>query len=458
MRGFVIGVFIIQVALAQVALEGNRVAPQNPTASAAAPDPAELLNQATAKFASVARRLRRYTCIETMERTYYAPPVEKVSAKTMTEPPTYGCAGKDFGGGPYLRLEAKDRLRLSVAVDRDTEINAWAAASRFDSRSIFDIVGSGLIYSGSFDVGLLEIFQNPGTRIRFVGRRTEGSLERYQYDFDVPLNASHYAVKAGNEWKLTAYHGSILVNAATAELSRLFDETAQLSEATHMCRVQSIVDYHYVLIGNGEFLLPRRSEVTSISPDASEINNVITYSGCREYSAESVVRFDGSDVSSDIAKAAAPQAIALPPGLSVTLALLDPIDTATAAAGDPVSAKVVRTIRAAKSKEILAPAGAVAHGRILQMRRVYDPSQFQISIRFDTLEANAAITPLSLMLQRDLKIESAGPKTGLRTRGTEFSLPAAGPPEKGGLFVFPVRSGRYVMRPGFESKWTTLPQ
>jgi hypothetical protein len=393
-----------------------------------------------------------------MERTYYAPPVEKVSARTMTEPAAYGCAGKEFGRGPYLRLEAKDRLRLSVAVDRDTEINAWAAASRFDSRTIFDIVDSGLIYSGAFDVGLLEIFQNPAARLRFVARRNEGSLDRYQYDFNVPLEASHYGVKAGNAWMHTAYHGSILVNAATAELSQLFDETAQLSETTHMCRVQSTIDYHYVLIGDGEFLLPRRSELNTIAPDAREINNVITYSGCREYSADSVVRFDSSDVSSDVAKVVPPQVTALPPGLSVTLALLDSIDTATAAAGDPVSARVVRAVRAAKSKEILVPAGAVAHGRILQMRRLYDPSQFQISIRFETLEANATISSLSLMLEQDFKIESAGPKTGLRTRGTEFSLPSPSSSEKGGLFVFPVRTGRYVMPAGFESKWTTLAQ
>jgi hypothetical protein len=454
---FFIAVLLIGAA-AQATADDARSAPQNTTASALAPDPIALLSQAKEKFASVARRLRRYTCIETIDRTYYAAPIGIVGVKMMTEPPAYGCEGRDFSNGRHLRLEAKDRLRLSVAVDGRTEINSWAAASRFDSRSIFDLVGSGLIYSGAFDVGLLDIFQNPGTQLKFAGRITAGSLERYQYDFDVPLTASHYGVKVGREWKLTAYHGSILINAATAELSQLFDETAQLPAETHLCRAQSTIDYHYVLIGDGEFLLPRRSEVNTTSPDASETNSIITYSGCREYSAESVVRFDGSDVSSDVTEAVPPKSILLAPGLSITLALLNPIDTAIAAAGDPVSAKVVRAVRAAKSRDVLVPAGAVAHGRILEMRRLYDPSQFQISIRFDTLEANGTIAPLALMLEKDFKIESAASKAGFHTRGTEFSLPGAGPPEKGGLFVVPVRTGRYVMRAGVESKWTTLRQ
>jgi len=137
--------------------------PRGPSAESA-----DLLDRARQKIASTTRRLLKCTCLETIERSYYEPS-EKINAKVMTEAPANSCDAKEFGGNRPLTLELKDRLRLGVTVLGDQEINSWAAASRFDSRPVFQIVSSGPIHMGSFGTYLPDIFENPGTRITFAG-------------------------------------------------------------------------------------------------------------------------------------------------------------------------------------------------------------------------------------------------------------------------------------------------
>lgn len=414
-------------------------------------DPSALLDRARKKIASTTRRLLKCTCLETIERSYYEPS-EKVNAKVMTEAPT--CNAKEFEGNGPLSLETKDRLRLGVTVLGDKEIYSWAAASRFDSRSVFQIVSSGPIHMGSFGTYLPDVFENPGTRITFVGKKNEGSGEVFEYTFEVPAKASHYSVGTEKAWRITGYRGSFQIYSATAELARLVDETEQLPPEAGMCRARSRFDYHSMLIGDDEFLIPRVSRVDTLSGNAHETSSIMTFSDCREYTAESSLRFDAEEPAAT-AKPGSQVPARLPPGLSLTLALSGSIDPASAAAGDAVSAKVSTAVRAPHSNQILVPAGAIAHGRILLMQHQYGSSRFLISIRFDTLEANGVVTPLSLQWDRELKAEKALAQVPLRSRATEFSLPPPQTGETGGVFSVSATKAAYLPG-GLKSKWITV--
>jgi len=417
-------------------------------------DSSALLDRARKKIASTTQRLLKCTCLETIERSYYAPS-EKVNANVMTAVPTNSCDAKEFGGNGPLSLEAKDRLRLGATVLGDKEIYSWAAASRFDSRSVFQMVSSGPIHMGSFGTYLPDIFENPGTRITFTGKKNEGSGEVFEYTFEVPAAASHYSVGTEKAWRITGYHGSFQIYSATAELARLVDETEQLPPEARMCRARSRFDYHYMLIGGDEFLIPRESQVDTLSANGYETSSIITFSDCREYAAESSLRFDAEEPAATV-KPGSQVAAHLPPGLSLTLALLGYIDPATAAAGDAVSAKVSTAVREPRSNRILVPAGAIAHGRILQMQHQYRSARFLISIRFDTLEVNGVVTPLSLRWDRELKAEEGPHTERLRIRGKEFSLPPQQTGETGGVFSLSAAKAGYVLPAGLKSKWITV--
>ena len=149
------------------------------------------------------------------------------------------------------------------------------------------------------------------------------------------------------------------------------------------------------------------------------------------------------------------QVAALPPGISFTLALIGSLDLRTAAAGDPVSAKVVHVVRAKGTKELLVPAGAIVRGRLLAAGYQFITSEFVISISFNTLEIDGAISPLSVRLDHELQKESR-PRHGFVKRGAEFSLPPPVSMGPGSLFAFRAERIAYVVPAGFRSKWTTV--
>jgi hypothetical protein len=417
--------------------------------------PAALLDQAREKIARTTQRLLKCTCLETIERTYYTLPAKKVNANVMTEAPATSCDGKEFGKSGPLTLDAKDRLRLDVVVAENKEAYSWAAANRFDSRSVFEMVSNGPIGTGSFGTYLVDIFENPGTQFKFTAQKRQGAAQVFEYAFEVPAQDSHYDVRGDTEWKVTGYHGSFEIYSATAELARLVVETAQLPPDARMCRARTSIDYHYMLIGDDEFLIPRQSQLKTLSGNANETSSITTFSGCHEYTAESSLQFEAPESAAMVRPIPQPPA-PLPPGLSVTLALLGAIDPRSAAAGDAISAKVSQSVRAPHSQQILLPAGATAHGRILQMRHQYSSSQFLISIRFDTIEVNGVATPLFLQWDREWKAQKASAQNGLRGRGPEFSLPPPSTGESGGFFSLPAFRAGSVLPAGFKSKWITV--
>jgi hypothetical protein len=409
----------------------------------AQPDPTQLMLQAREKLLNAVRRLPKYTCLETIDRSYYVAPREKPRTRLQSRTPLDSCSLEfQIGEGNFVP-EWKDRLRLEVAIAEKNEIHSWPAASRFDTRTIDQMIPVGPTSSGVFGGLLVDIFNNSGTKFRYVGRIGDGQREVFEYTFRVPLEASHYSVNIPGGRADTGYQGSFRIDTKTAELIRVVDETERLPPGAAMCRAKTSTDYRFTLLGDGQILLPVQSVLETQRPNAFRTSNVTTFSACHEYVAQSTIRFGDED---EIAKAAAnaPRAATpLPAGIMLTLALTDAIDTSRAAGGDPVSAKVTKAVRASGSNTILVPAGAIARGRILQMRHNYANSQFMILIRFDTLESQGAVSPLSVRLTK-------------RPARAGFGLLPIPLDDTGSSFTISSK-GEYVMKAGFESDWITVP-
>lgn len=422
-------------------------------------DTSGLLAQASEKVLSSLHRLPKYTCLETVERAYYVLPFyvlerEKHATPTMTEaPPVASCLESHAG---ELILDATDRVRVEVAAAGGREIHSWPAASHFDTGPFDQLVPSGPLSTGSFGTTLFDVFANPGTQMNFSSRASATSGGVFQYSFRVPANVSHYFVKGTVGWQVSAFSGSFEIQAPAAELTRLVLETDHLPTNTGMCRLQISTDYHIVPIGDGKFLIPRRSQFHTFDIDGGETDSVTEFSACREYTAESRLSFDEQDTPSGIVNTKPKRVIAVPPGASLTLALVGAIDLSTAAAGDPVSARVVHPVRAAKSKEVLVPANSLVRGRILVMRHEFITSEYLVSIRFDTLESEGAVSPLSVRLDREIRAAAKRNAEGFSARGTEFSLPPPASVEPASHFTFPAKRHPYVIPAGFQSKWTTV--
>ena len=354
-----------------------------------------------------------------------------------------------------------DRVRLEVAVAGGREIESWPGASRFDTRRMDEIVTTGPTSTGAFGTYLIEVFENSGAQVEFIGR--SGPL--LEYRFRIPVGSSHYNIRAGKGWHTTASSGTFTINPVTADLARLTIETDVLPPEAQMCQAKTMVDYEHLSIGGGDFLIPKSSTLETLHIDFSRSQSVTTFSACHEYTAESTLRFDDGDPDAS-ASAVKAQTAPLAAGVSILLALSDPIDTDKAAAGDVVFARVARAVNAPGTKLVLIPKGSRVRGRLSEMRYDVAPfAHFQFGLVFDNIEINGAWTPVALVMQR--KVPSAAdallPQSAISTmtranssrgRRVEFQLPAPGERD-GGLLIFATASRRCLVPAGYESAWTT---
>ncbi|MGD1098156.1 MAG: hypothetical protein ABSB35_39980 [Bryobacteraceae bacterium] len=153
-----------------------------------------LLARARDKILDSIRRIPKYNCLETIDRTYYIAPPEKKSPHTMTEVPANPCTGTHPPGESALWLDAKDRLRVEVGYGGEDEIHSWPGA-RFDTRPIDQMIPFGPMSTGSFGGYLVDVFANPGAEVRFLGKETYGGREVFKYSIRVPMKASQKYLK-----------------------------------------------------------------------------------------------------------------------------------------------------------------------------------------------------------------------------------------------------------------------
>src|SRR5258708_1110796 len=95
-------------------------------ASTADPVVQELFKQSRTKVLDNARRMPRYTCVETVSRSQYAPAPGNASNCQSLIAARRLLPGR---GVPTFR----DRLRLDVAVVDNSEIFSWAGAGKFET-------------------------------------------------------------------------------------------------------------------------------------------------------------------------------------------------------------------------------------------------------------------------------------------------------------------------------------
>lgn len=399
-------------------------------------DAARLLDAARVKVLRTSRNLPRYTCQETIVRDYLDR--AKKAAKTKET-----CPAAD---PENLVRTAMDRVRLEVAVSEGSEIHAWPGASKFDSRSLGEMVTSGPLSTGAFGTILGGVFDNPGARFEFAGERTGGARRVFRYRYSVPVSASHYQVKLmGGTWWNTAYSGEFEIAADTGDLETLTSDTGSLNVDSGMCRAQTTVDYDYEKVGEGGFLIPRQARLRTMHPDGSSTLSTTTFSACHEYLAESTIRFDDADAPAQGTGAAAAQAgKALPGWTPVVLKLAAAIDTDRAAAGDVIWATLVRPVVDGKKKQVLAPAGSRVRGRILMMKHYFsDPPGFDIDLGFDRYERSGVAAPFAAVL-----VEGKA-----RAGGFEITLQ---PLDAGGELTIHTKADRIAVPAGMEAKWMTL--
>jgi hypothetical protein len=284
---------------------------------------------------------------------------------------------------------------------------------------------------------------NAGGQYAYLGDDRAAGETLCKFSYQIPKQFSHYQIKARSDWTAVAIHGTFWLDSNTLGLSRLQVEAEDLPSATGECAATTGIDYQNVHVGTGDFLLPQRSLIRMLMLDDSIIEVAAAYSGWQEYHGEATIHYSDQPVAGTNRSAPELSAAPLPPGLPFSIALIDFVDTDTAAAGDAVRARIRKPVQDPHLKSILVPAGALVQGRIIQMQHSFGtPRQFVIAIQLETLEMNGSTAPLYARV-----IPSVSKGIFLSPLG-QSPLVAA--------FPFITNKNRYRVPAGYESKWITV--
>jgi hypothetical protein len=157
-----------------------------------------------------------------------------------------------------------------------------------------DVEKTGSWSRGEFSSLQLDVLA-PNTNAHFHGKKATTIVNRaaFLYDFSVEQPNSHWHIEADGQSEQPAYTGSIWIDKENHRVLRIELSAQNLPRAFPLDTVESAVDYDYVLIGDGKYLLPVHSEALSCAHGANGCTrNVIEFRNYKKFSADSNITFD----------------------------------------------------------------------------------------------------------------------------------------------------------------------
>lgn len=340
--------------------------------------------------------MRGVACMETVERTRYAP---RASAGATCAQIIAGA--NDSPGSP----EWRSRLRLNVLAAAKGEEFSLTDAGRFEKTDIGGILAAAASGSGEFSTFLSKtiaadpsLFQPRGTQQTSIG----------------PLTAFAFTLPPGGP----AQRGALFVTSDTGDLRRFALEAENTGDA---CFVRYTIDYATTRIGERYVLVPRNSTMETFLKDGTERRNTSYFSSCRRPDAATA------------APAPPPDPAPVPTGTRFHVRIEPGIQTTTAATGDPVIGVIRSTVKN-KQKEIIVHSGDRLHGRIALIEQYLAPTpHWNIAIVFETIERGVGVNGIDQGVEQPVSVapveEAPSPDVQkLRPpHGNYYTLTGAGP-------------------------------
>jgi hypothetical protein len=148
--------------------------------------------------------------------------------------------------------------------------------------------------TGEFGTVLIDIL-SPATAADFRYRRESrtGGRVAFVYDFNVDHDHSHWHIQVGSQSVLPAYKGSMWIDKESGRVLRIEMQAYRVPEEFPHDKIESAVDYDYVRIAGGQFLLPVHAENLSCERGTNVCShNVIDFRNYHKYTGEANITFE----------------------------------------------------------------------------------------------------------------------------------------------------------------------
>ncbi len=178
---------------------------------------------------------------------------------------------------------------------RDIRLN-----NKLVSKSLEEL--SGTVSQGEFGTTLADLFSySTHAEFRRRGSSSVAGRPAWRFDFQVPLESSHWTIRIGSQSIRPAYKGTVWVDRETARVLRIEMQAQELPGDYPLDISEWVVEYGMVKLGSREFLVPVKAEVLACwrgsarcSRNVTEFRNYRRFTGESDiYMTESTVDFGG---------------------------------------------------------------------------------------------------------------------------------------------------------------------
>jgi hypothetical protein len=223
-----------------------------------------LFQRVKAHLAAHLSQLPKYTCHQTIDRTIRV--------------------GSNF--------RHMDTVELDVAfADNRQELFSKTGENRFDDKPISQLVSGGTISKSALGSHVDIIFADNLAEFKYVGQCKKDGRKTVRFDLHVPIERSTFRVIHNGRAGMAGFDGSVWVDAETLDLVRVDFKVNRIPSYLGVRLIEESLHYRKMTIGNAEFDLPHHSELAATDDMGTYSLNLIKLSGCREFGADSVVKF-----------------------------------------------------------------------------------------------------------------------------------------------------------------------
>jgi hypothetical protein len=309
------------------------------------------MNQARERMAANLAGLPNYTCLEAIDRSV------RNAAKQ--------------------KLLFRDRIHLEVAFIEANEMFSWPGSQSFELGLLEQLPRAGASGVGGFGGWTRTLFGPSAPAFSYEGECTVEGRSGSRYTFHMPAESSNYEVGVGGQAAKSPISGSVCIDPGSSDI--MFLEIRAGQTPPPIVAISESIHYARGRIGSSDFLLPQDDDLTVADEKGNESRNLTRFTACREYAAQSSIRFDAGP-----AAAPAPQMkveeLHLPARVSLEVQLVTPVTSADAAVGDPITARLGHAI---KLPGMSIPKGATVSGRIRSLEQYLEPAKyFLVSLEF----------------------------------------------------------------------------
>ncbi len=333
--------------------------------------------------------------------------IRRRAMELLSKVPNYTCVetvAREQQAGPAGAIDS-DRLRVEIGYVDNKEVYSWPGQKKFSNRELSDMIGQGMTTTGFFAALPNNLFLHNSYSVHFVQQELRQGKQVFRWDFQSRLGQKHWELVWDAVRGITGERGSFWVDAGDSTLVSVFVEATELPANLPYVRVNAALEYSLAMITGKSVLLPATITIDAAEASGGLIHSRMDFSHCRAFEAESYLTLtpaakESAGASTNDAPSlrqhetdSALRRPTLPIALTVPVMLDEPIEPATAYAGQPIQASTVELIRPKGGDPI--PVGSTLHTiirRVLRMNGATAPDlvsqqgAYLISLEFDTLD------------------------------------------------------------------------